>query len=241
MRRPPPRAGGADVATELADESDDEREHDRQRGVVSRPVRACAFGRPEDAERRQHHADGELERVLRHARERRAHEHADDHDEHERAAGAERGEVDPALRAAERHDDERDLEPLEQDALEREREAVPVEAGALARLRGARLFELSREDRRLVVQRLVAARTQDRLAQPLEPEREQQRPDDEPQGRDRDEGERRPERRDDHRERDGRRSEPGERGAPAARDPGGEDDRQAPRRTRPRWRGTPTR
>ena len=100
---------------------------------------------------------------------------ADDGDEHERDAGAERGEPDAALRAAEREDDERDLEPLEQHALEREREAVPVEARALLVPCGARLRQLAREDRRLVVQRLVAARAQDRLAQPLQPEHEQQR------------------------------------------------------------------
>ena len=111
-------------------EQDHEREHARERGVVAGPVRARAFRRPEDPERRQHHADRELQRVLRHARERCAHEHADDDDEHERRARAERGEADVALRAAERDDDERDLEAFEQHALEREREAVPVDPGA---------------------------------------------------------------------------------------------------------------
>ena len=47
-------------------------------------------------------------------------------------------------------------------------------AALLARGSG-RVLELAGEDRVLVVQRLVAARTQDRLPQPLQPEDEQQR------------------------------------------------------------------
>ncbi len=85
-----------------------------------------------------------------------------------------RGERDRALRAAEREDDEHDLEPLEQDALEREDEAVPVEAGALDVRRSLRVGELAREDRVLVVQRFEPARAEDRLPQPLQPEDEEQ-------------------------------------------------------------------
>ena len=62
-----------------------------------------------------------------------------------------------------------------------------------ARCRG--LLALRAEGLVLVVQRLVAARAQDRLAQPLQPEREQQRADDEAKRLDRDRAERRPERR----------------------------------------------
>ena len=54
----------------------------------------------------------------------------------------------------------------------------------------------------LVVQILEAARAQDRLAQPLQPEREQQRADDEAKRVDRDRAERRPERRHDERKHD---------------------------------------
>src|SRR5204862_63633 len=81
----------------------------------------------------------------------------------------------------------RDLEALEQHALEREREAVPVEPRALLVRSRLRLRDLAREDRILVVEGLVAARAQDRLAQPLQPEREQQRADEEAERRDRDE------------------------------------------------------
>ena len=88
----------------------------------------------------------------------------------ERDAGAERRERDAALRAAERQDDERDLEAFEQDALEREREAVPVEPGALL-VRGAAraLPSPPRRSPSSSCERLVAARAQDRLAQPLQP------------------------------------------------------------------------
>ena len=49
------------------------------------------------------------------------------------AAAPSGGERDRSLGAPEGEDDERDLEPLEEDALEGEREAVAVEAGALSR------------------------------------------------------------------------------------------------------------
>ena len=65
--------------------------------------------------------------------------------------------------------------PFEQHALEGQREPVPVEPGAFGVPCGARLLLLAGEDLRLVVQRLVAARAQDRLAQPLQPEGEEQR------------------------------------------------------------------
>ena len=80
------------------------------------------------------------------------------------------------LRAAEGEDDEGDLEALEQDALERDGERVPVDAArGVAR---PRLPLAARaEGRGLVVQGHVAGRAQDRLAQPLQPEGEQQRAD----------------------------------------------------------------
>jgi len=88
------------------------------------------------------------------------------------------------------------------------------------------LLLLAREDLRLVVQRLEAARSQDRLAQPLEPECEEQPADDQAEDIDRDQRQRRPECAHDRRERDGRGPEARERGAPAPRDARGEDDGQ---------------
>jgi hypothetical protein len=76
------------------------------------------------------------------------------------------------------------------------------------------------------VKRLVAARAQDRLAQPLQAEDEQERADDEPQRAERDHREGGSERDHDHGEHERRRSEPREGRAPAAGEAGGEDDRQ---------------
>ena len=78
----------------------------------------------------------------------------------------------------------------------------------------------------LVVQRLVAARAEDRLAQPLEPEDEQERADEEAEGVDRDQPKRRPEHRDDHREHERRHADADQRRAPAAHDADREHDRQ---------------
>ncbi len=184
------------------------------------------LGRPEDAEGREQQADCELDRVLGHARERRAHQGPDDHDDDERGSRRRRGEPELPLGAAEADDDERDLEPFEQDALERNRERVPVEPGPLVVRRGGSISPLREEDLFLVVQRLVAARSQDRLAQPLQPEAEQERAHHELEHLDGQELQRGTERGHDGGERDRRRGDPDERRAPAARDADREDDRE---------------
>ena len=99
----------------------------------------------------------------------------------------------PPLGAPERDHDEDDLEALEQDSLERDGEPVPVQRRSP--VRSSRRGQVALPPKRLilVVQRLVAARAQDRFPQPLEPEHEKQRADDEPQGIDRDLLERRTE------------------------------------------------
>ena len=172
-------------------------------------------------------ADGELQRVLRHARERRAHEHADDDDENERGRGTERGEPDAALCALPK--------VITMNATSSPSRSTPLNASvkpyqsspARCRRRGAPAScELAREDRLLVVQRLEAAGAQDRLAQPLQAEGEQQRADDEAQGVDRDDASAPAERGDDHARARASRPRPGERGAPAARDADREHDRE---------------
>src|SRR5262249_61931691 len=95
------------------------------------------------------------------------------------------GEPEAALRAAERDDDKDDLEPLEEHALERDREGVPVEAGLLFVARRRGFGALPPERLVLVMHGLVAARAEDRLSEPLHPEREQERPDAETERRDR--------------------------------------------------------
>ena len=116
-------------------------------------------------------------------RERRPCEHTNDRDQRHCGLLPRRPAGSTPACSAERQDDERHLEPLQEHALEREGEAVPIEPGALVTRSGFGLRSSSREDRVLVVQRLEAARAQDRLAQPLEAEDEQQRADDESQGR----------------------------------------------------------
>jgi hypothetical protein len=76
------------------------------------------------------------------------------------------------------------------------------------------------------VKRLVAAGAQDRLAQPLEAEREEQGADDEPQCPDRDVLKRRAEGRDDRSEHEARGADAKEGRAPAADDPDGKHDRE---------------
>ena len=125
----------------------------------------------------------------------------DDHrgDEHhdQRSRGADRRQADVALRATEGHDDERHFEAFEEHALERDRERVPVVAGFGSG--GLELRHLGPIDRILVVQSLQTAGSEDRLAQPLEPEEQEQRADDEAQRVDRQLRERRAEHGDDDR------------------------------------------
>src|SRR5262249_6032646 len=196
---------------------EDEREDDGQRRITARPVDARTLGAPEGAERCQHHADGERERVLRHATERAADDDTGDDDEDHGGDRAGDREWNAPLCAAEGEDDEGALEPLEQTALERDGEPVPADAGAPLALGREPRRGLALVDRVLVADGTPAARAQDRLAQPLEPEDEQQRADYEPQDLDRDDGERRPEGGDYHREDERGRDRAGERRAPNAR------------------------
>src|SRR5439155_9636186 len=131
---------------------------------------------------------------------------------------------EPTLGGSEGDDDEDHLEAFEKDALEGDGERVPVEAATLldARRGGALAFLAKRF--LLVVQRLVAARPQDRLAKPLEAEDEQQRPDDEPQSVDGDPTERGTEGRDQASQHDPRRRDADQRRAPAAHHSDAEDD-----------------
>ncbi len=104
-------------------------------------------------------------------------------DEHRRH-GRDRRERDVLGVAAERQRDEDHLEAFEQHALERERERVGVGHQAESPGRGRfRRRQLLAVDRVLVVQVLVPAGPQDRLAQPLQAEDQQQRADEQPQSR----------------------------------------------------------
>ena len=95
-----------------------------------------------------------------------------------------------------------------------------------ARPIASRRGDLRREGCVLVVLRLEPARAKNRLAEPLEPEDEQERADDEPQHVDRHRLERGPERGDEHHEDDERRDGALQRRAPAAGDAEREHDRE---------------
>ena len=178
------RGAGAS-ATSRSEEGEDGEE----RGLRAGPVTPAPSAAPEDAEGRQHHARPRTSSCSPGTRlERRAHRRARRRRRATTAAAAAGGrQRDAALRALPKvSDDERDLEPLEEDALECEREASTSRAPARCSRTARRSLPRARgEDGVLVVQRLVAARAQDRLAQPLQPEDQQQRPDDEPKRVDR--------------------------------------------------------
>ena len=147
--------------------------------------------------------------------------------QHQRQPRARRRHADVAGGAAEGHHDEGHLQALQEDALEGDGEAWPVHR------RGCRLAglpqrrHLRRVDRLLVVQRLEAGGAQDRLAQPLQAEDEQQRADHQAQRREGNErGHRRPEDRDQRRQGQHRRADPQQGAPPAAGHAGGEDDGQ---------------
>ena len=140
-----------------------------------------ALGSPEDAERGQHDPHHELHGVLRHAGQRRPDR---DPTSTTRTTALRRrgGQGDVVLIAAEGQDDEDHLEALEHHALEGEGEGVPVLTTSPRRPRcdcGA-AATCCWKIGVLVVQGLVAARAQDRLAQPLQAEDQEQAADDEP-------------------------------------------------------------
>ncbi len=149
-----------------------------------------------------------------------------DHDDHGCCRGRRDRQSEPPLGRAEGDDDEGDLEALEEHALEGDGERVPIHLPRAGERDGAGLPALTRERLRFVVQRLVAGGAEDRLAQPLQAESEQQGPHDEPQRPDRDVLQRRAERGDDHGEHHRRCADADHRRAPAADDPDREDDGQ---------------
>ena len=89
------------------------------------------------------------------------------------------GERDVVRVQPERDHDEDDLDALQEDAFEGDDEREPVEAIALLVARRSRGFRLLAELLLLVVHRLQPRGAEDRLAQPLEAEDEQQAADDE--------------------------------------------------------------
>ena len=147
-------------------------------------------------------------------------------------------ECDPGLGCSKRDDDEHDLEPFEQHALECDGERVPVHPGRCPTTHPGRLLALGSERGTLVVQRLVATRAEDRLAQPLQTEHQQQRADDEPECVDREQAKRRTEHRHDHRKNDCRRCQRQSTASANHARRLRQARSSAPRQPPPHWQGT---
>jgi len=99
----------------------------RQRRVAARPVRARALGRPEDPERREHHATANFIAFSGTRASGACTAMPVAATSTDGGRGAHRGERDRSLALPEGEDDERHLEPFEEDALEGERETICVE------------------------------------------------------------------------------------------------------------------
>ena len=103
------------------------------RPVTARPCRTGALGRPEHAEGGQHHADPVLERVLGDPAQRSMSRGAGDHHHDDRRRRGDRGQRQVPLVPPECHDDERDLQALQEHALKADHEAVRVEPSGSTR------------------------------------------------------------------------------------------------------------
>ena len=156
---------------------------------------------------------------------------ADDPDQDERRHRGERGEAQPVLGRTEADHDQHHFGALEEHPLEGDGESDGVAAlgGATGTGVGV-LVELGHGlgvDRVLVVQGLVAARTQDGLAEPVQPEDQEERANDDAQRVDRHVADERDAHRDDE---DAQHGDCGggalERGAPAPAHAGGDDQGQ---------------
>ena len=87
--------------------------------IFAGPANPQPFAEPEGAERRQQHADDELQRVLRDLRQGAVHGDAQGHDERQRGRGAEaRGEEQSVSAGADGDDDEDHLGALDHRDLE---------------------------------------------------------------------------------------------------------------------------
>ena len=159
-------------------------------------MRADSLPGPEDAEGRQHDPHHHLERVLGNARERSVDDQSRRYHHHNRGQRTERCQTHLVLRGSKRHDDERDLEPFEQDTLERHCHPGTVESWC--RSCRSKRRDLVREDLIFVVQGFETARSKNRLPQPLETEHQEQGTNHHPQGGERQLREQRAEGKNDH-------------------------------------------
>jgi hypothetical protein len=204
----------------------EEGQHGQQRQLVAGPVDARTFGGPEAAECGQKQAHDELNRVLGDARERSARECPGGNDDNERSPGAGGDKREMTLGASEGDHDEDDLEALEEDSLECDCERVPIETRLRLLTSRGGVLPGTVERLVLVVQVLEPARPEDRLAQPLQSECEQECADDEAQPADRDVTQSWTERGDQNREHGAGGRNTDQSRAPTANDTDTEYDRQ---------------
>src|SRR5579885_1308923 len=150
-------------------------EQDEEEGVGERPDNAEAFARPEGAEGGQHQADDKFERVLRHLRERRSHQRAEQDDQHAGDGRADGGGADAAgaatgvahRAAAKSNHNKGHLKPFQQYGLVGKHGAESI--NLLYRLSARAQFgNLLFIDSLFIVQRLVLAVTQDGFFEPFQ-------------------------------------------------------------------------
>ena len=144
------------------------------REIRARPSHAETLSGPEDAERGQHHADGELERVFGNPRQRAMHDKpAPATSRHAASAPALAGTSSPRP-ALTRNHDEHHFKSFEKHGLEAGERSEPIEPRLVAAGLLAQFRRFGREGRGFIMQRDDAGGAQDRLSQPAHAEQQQQ-------------------------------------------------------------------
>ena len=176
------------------EDNDEEPDQHRDGQVAARPVHTGSFADPEHAEAGQHDADHGLDGVLGDFAQLARHQQADD--SHQNRCGRRRqgGKAEAVLGRAQADHNEDDLGAFQEHALEGDGEPDAVVLLGPGRGRCSRralvvraeLGHRCRINLVLVVRVLVPARPQDRLAQPRQPEHQQEGPDDHAQRVERD-------------------------------------------------------
>src|SRR6267142_1582949 len=156
-------------------------------------MEAEAFADPERPETADQNADRELQRVLRHARQRPAERQGGERHRDGGPDGSQARRDDHVAGGSNREDDEDDLEALEDHSLERgdERDGIPpgrCRFGGAGQRRGRAL-----ERSALVVERDDPGPPQHRLPQPAQPEQQEEKADDQLEDGERNDRERRAE------------------------------------------------
>jgi hypothetical protein len=146
MARPPSRLARPRDCRESYRQEQRGKYDDRE--ISSRPGHAQTFSCPKDAERGQHHADGEFERVLGNPRQR-AMDHKTRAGDKQARRKRTRACSQQAAAGACRDHDEDDLESFEKNGLEAGQRSKPIEPGHVAACLPAQICRLGRESLRV--------------------------------------------------------------------------------------------